>query len=302
MVGIGAMNLDQIYRVEKILNNGESVARNFKLSPGGSAANTICGLARLEVRTGFIGAVGNDKEGRIITKALAKEGVDTSRIKVKPKAKTGLSLCLSDKEGNRSLYLLPGANSLLGSDDMDLDYVNQAKLCHLSSFVNEAQLEAQKEIVRSLSPSIKLSLAPGAIYAGKGIKKLKPLLKRTDILLINRDEIEQLSQENWFSGAQSCLEIGCQVVVVTFGGGSKYAAYIFSSEEPQPIEAKPYKGKLIDTTGAGDAFAAGFLYGFLQGERLYQCGILAELVARFSLSKIGAREGLPSLAQLRQAW
>jgi ribokinase len=312
VIGIGAMNLDEIYQVENILDDGEAVVKEFKLSPGGSAANTICGLAKLGIRTGFIGAVGADREGKLLTKSLAKEGVDTSQVKVKPGAKTGLSICLSDENGKRSLYLLPGANSLLSLEDIDSDYLSQAKLCHLTSFVNESQLEMQEEIVKRLPPSVKLSLAPGAIYAAKGIDRLTPLLKRTNVLLINQSEIEQLTQENWQDGARRCFEKGCQVVAVTFGGGTKsgslknpmifqgekYAGYIFSSGEAYTIKTKPYKGKLIDATGAGDAFATGFLYGLLRGQGLDQCGHLGEMVARFSLAKIGAREGLPSLAQL----
>jgi len=145
VVGLGALNIDHIYKVERILDDGEAVVKEAALFPGGSAANTIYGLARLGVRTGFAGVVGDDAEGKILVQDFQKAGVDTSQIRVKAGVKTGSVLCLSDKRGKRSLYVIPGANNLLTMEDLDMDYINQARMLHISSFADDRQFKVLLE-------------------------------------------------------------------------------------------------------------------------------------------------------------
>jgi ribokinase len=95
VVGIGALNIDQIYRVERVLLDGEAPVDEPSTVPGGSAANTIYGLAKLGMRTGFIGAVGDDETGEILIEDFKGVGVEVSQIKFKERAKTGSVLCLS---------------------------------------------------------------------------------------------------------------------------------------------------------------------------------------------------------------
>ena len=304
VVGLGALNMDYLYQVERILDDGEAVVNESTSSPGGSAANTIYGLAKLGVNTGFIGVVGDDAEGEIMLEDFQKVGVDTSQIKIKPDAKTGSALCLSDRLGRRSLYVSPEANNLLTIDDLDLSYINQAKMLHVSSFVDDRQFKVLLELMNKLDPSIKISFAPGALYAAKGLAALTPILDRTYVLFINQNEIRQLTGEDFKAGAETCLKQGCHVVVVTLGKGTSYktvmaASYIRDAENEYIVE--PSNKNIIsalDTTGAGDAFATGFLYGLLNGKGFEECGRLGGLVAQFSIAKMGARQGLPTLVEL----
>ncbi|GAH42377.1 unnamed protein product, partial [marine sediment metagenome] len=201
------------------LDDGETVVSEAKSSPGGSAANTIYGLAKLGVSAGFTGVVGDDAEGKILIQDFQKAGVDTSQIRVKPGAKTGSVVCLSDRLGRRSLYVTPGANNLLTMDDLDLTHINQARMLHLSSFADDRQFKILLELMDGLDLSTKLSFAPGALYAKKGLKALAPILSKTHILFINRDEIKQLTGEDIINGAESCLKQGCSIIVVTLGKG-----------------------------------------------------------------------------------
>ena len=127
VIGLGALNIAHIYQVERILGDGEAVVNKAGFYPGGSAANTIYGLAKLRVNTGFAGVVGGDIEGKKSLHDFQKIGVNISQIKVKRGVKTGSTLCLSDSLGKRSLYVSPGANNLLTIDDLDSDYINQAR-------------------------------------------------------------------------------------------------------------------------------------------------------------------------------
>ena len=308
IMGLGALNIDHIYKVERILDDGEAVVEEAESFPGGSAANTIYGLAKLGISASFCGIVGDDEEGRILLQDFQGMGVDTSQIKVKPKAKTGSALCLSDKLGKRSLYVLPGANNLLTIDDLDSSYINQAGVLHLSSFADDRQFKVSLELIDKLDLSVKLSFAPGALYAIKGLKALAPILRRTYLLFINQDELRQLTGKNVIRGTESCLKQGCHNVVVTLGKGGKLGkaaavGYIRDAENEYVIEpASRDTGAEVDTTGAGDAFAAGFLYGLVKGKGLKECGRLGDIVAQFSISKMGARQGLPTLGELAQRY
>jgi len=312
VVGLGALNIDHMYRVERILDDGEAVVDEAESFPGGSAANTIYGLAKLGVNTGYIGVVGGDAEGKILLQDFQKVGVDTSQIRVKPEAKTGSVLCLSDRLGRRSLYVVPGANSLLTIDDLDLTYINQTKWLHLSSFADDRQFQVLFELMDKLASSVKLSFAPGVLHAIKEMTILSPILNRTHLLFVNQREIRHLTGEDVIAGAESCLKQGCRMVVVTLGKGMTLElghrtvtaiCYIRDAENEYAIE--PSSQDIIsevDATGAGDAFAAGFLYGLLKGKGLNQCGCLGDIVARFSLTKLGAREGSPTLIELAQRY
>ncbi len=315
VVGLGALNIDHLYRVERILGDGETVVKDSTLSPGGSSANTIYGLAKLGVNTGFAGAIGDDEEGKILLKSFQEVGVATSQIRVKPQTETGSVLCLSDSLGKRSLYVLPGANNLLTIEDLDVNYVNQAKMLHLSSFADDRQFTMLLELIDGLDLSTKVSFAPGALYASKGLKALAPILDRTHVLFINHNEIRQLTGQDVPAGAESCLKHGCEILVVTLSKGTKLElgretghritdaiCYIRDVGNEYVIEPPSQNVATIDTTGAGDAFATGFLYGLLNGKGLEECGRLGNIVAQFSISKIGARQGLSTLDELSQRY
>ena len=316
VVGLGALNMDYLFQVERILDDGEAVVNEATLSPGGSAANTIYGLAKLGLNTGFTGVIGNDAEGKVLLQDFQKVGVDVSQIRVKPQAKTGSVLCLSDRLGRRSLYVLPGANNLLTIDDLDLSYINQARILHLSSFADDRQFKVLLKLIDRLGSSIKVSFAPGALYATKGLNALTPILNRSHVLFINHNEIWQLTGEEVIAGAESCLRQGCHIVVVTLGRGMGLKlkkgishrtvtaiCYIRDAENEYAIEPDSRNTvSEVDTTGAGDAFTTGFLYGLLKGKGLEECGDLGDIAARFSVAKVGAREGLPNLKQLAQGY
>ena len=337
VIGFGALNIDELYRVQSVLLDDETPIKQHKTAPGGSAANTIYGLAKLGIDTGFVGTVGSDKAGRLLLQEFKSIGTDCSQIKIKKRTETGSVLGLTDSYGKRALYVAPGANSLLRKADLSSDYFAQAELIHLSSFVDDRQFELQKWVVSNLPPHVKISFTPGAIYTRKGLTALEPILSKIAILFANESEIEELTGTQFRAAARYFLNKGCQIVVITLGkkeyqpisksqltlefteekaisvhrintrvaNGNETKWYLFRSYVADTnneyfIETWAEYGK--DTTGAGDAFAAGFLYGLLSDKNLEECGHLGEIVAQFSISKIGAREGLPTLTELSQRY
>lgn len=294
VIGFGALNVDKLYKVNMIAREEEeSFVIDFKESPGGSAANTIVGLARLELKTGYIGKVAEDREGELLLKDFRKENVDTSGIIISRQGRSGVVMGYIDKKGERALYVDPGVNDWLEFKEINLEYASRAEFLHLTSFVGKKPFEAQKKLVKTLS-GVKVSFDPGALYARKSLTSLKPIIKRSFVMLPNENEIRLLTGKNYEEGSKMLIKEGVSVVAVKLG---ERGCYVTDGKESHLVE--PFEKELVDTTGAGDAFCAGFLYGLIKGRDLYQCGRLGNFVAARCISKMGARTGLPRLPDLK---
>ena len=288
VICFGALNVDKLYKVDRIASaDEESEILDFKEAPGGSAANTAVGLARLGVKTGFIGKVARDREGEMLIRSFIEEGVNIDGIVVAPHGRSGVVIGFVDKAGERALYVDPGVNDSLSLQEIDLDYASQADLLHLSSFVSEASFKVQKEVVRAL-PDIPVTIDPGMIYARKGLSELKPMIEKCLVFFPNEHEIRILTGKNYIEGSQILLKEGVKIVAVKLGSRG---CYVTDGKEQHMIE--PFKVKVVDSTGAGDAFCAGFIYGLIKNMTLRECGILGNFVASRTLMKMGARNGLP---------
>jgi ribokinase len=262
---------------------------------GGSAANTIVGLARLGCKVGFIGKVAMDREGRILVEDFRREGVDTKGVVRAKTGRSGTVMGFVDEKGDRALYVDPGVNDTLEFEEIDRMYASKTEFLHLTSFVGEKSFETQKKLVESLPENVKVSLDPGALYARKGIKQLSPIINRSFVAMPNAKEIELLTGErNYVKGAEKLLKMGVKVVAVKLGSRG---CYLTDGEESHHIEA--FKVPVVDTTGAGDAFCAGFLYGLINKKSLYECGRIGNFVASRCIMKMGARAGLPRLEDLK---
>lgn len=291
VIGFGALNVDTLLKVERIAGpEEESFIESYTESCGGSAANTIVGLARLGRKVGFIGKIAKDSEGKLQIDTFINEGVDIEGIIHSKKGKSGAALGFVDKKGARALYINPGENDTLESREINLEYISQTTFLHMSSFVGEKPFRAQKKIAGMLPKSIKLSLDPGALYAQRGFTAIEPLIRSAYVFMPNSIELEQLTGESDYrKGANIILEMGVQIVVVKLG---VKGCYITDGQEQVTVDSFPVK--TVDTTGAGDAFNAGFLYGLLnQKNNLYECGRLGNFVASKSITTNGARAGLP---------
>jgi len=294
VIGFGALNVDKIYRVPKIAREEEETfVYDFKEAPGGSAANAIVGLARFGLKTGFIGKVADDHEGQLLLDDFRREGVNTDGIVVTKEGRSGVVAAYVDKKGERALYVHPSVNDSLTIEEINLEYAKLATFLHLTS-VDEKPFQAQKKLVKELS-DVKVSLDPGEIYARKGLTELKPIIKRSFVVLPSEGELKMLTGKGWKEGAKTLLKEGVSIVAVKLG---KRGCYVTDGKEAHLIE--PFKVNVVDTTGAGDAFCAGFLYGLVKGQDLYQCGRLGNFVASRCITKVGARTGLPGLSDLKK--
>ena len=303
-IGWGAMNYDRSYVVDKIVEDGEQLIVSSVAQPGGSSANTIYGLAKLGFKSGFIGAIGSDEIGETLIRDLTKVRVDVQGVKTKKGQASGTTLCISDKSGKRSIYVDSGANKKLTARDLEVSYLQASDFIHISPFVDDQQFRLQVKVIKEITFKPKISFSPGIIYARKGMKQLIPILKKTYVLFINKEEIENLTGEKFADAAKSCIREGCRIVAVTLDKGIKRGKSLVMSYINEGGNEYYIESILKETasgtysTGAGDAFATGFLYGLVTNKEIYECAQLGEIVANFAFRDISARSGLPTLAAL----
>jgi ribokinase len=293
VVGFGAINLDKLFRVERIAAAGvESFIVGYDEAPGGSAANTIVGLARLGVRAGYIGKTAKDREGRVLLESFTAEGVDVQGVVVSKAGRSGVVMGFVDRAGERALYVDPGVNDTLRFDEIPIAYARDTAFLHVTSFVGETPFHAQKRLLDAV-PGVKLSFDPGELYMRKGITAMRPLLARSHIVFPNESELRLLTGLDFRAGAKALRAEGAEIVAVKLG---ERGCYVTNGGEEHTVDA--YRVEVVDTTGAGDAFCAGFLYGLIAGRDLYECGRLGNFVASRKIGRSGARAGLPTLAEV----
>ncbi len=292
-LGFGAINLDKICRVDEIVGSGqESFINDMILAPGGSAANTIVALAKLNLKTGYIGKVGCDEDGEFLINSFEKEYVNIEGIVKSHKGFSGQSLIFEDASGERQIYIYPGANDELQFEEVDCDYANNTKVLHLTSFVGIKPFKAQQKIIEKL-PNIMITFDPGDIYASKGLKTLKSLIEKSSIIFTNTskhiESMEIITNQEYKKASKFLIESGAEIVAIKLGSRG---CYVTDLNESYLIE--PYKVNPVSTTGAGDAFDAGFIYGHLKGKDIFYCGKFGNYIASRCITKPGARQGLPT--------
>lgn len=297
VIGFGALNVDKLYSVESIVSKDEeSFIKSETDTPGGSAANTIVGLSRLGCSTSIIGKIAEDEDGDLIEYHLAINGVYSNNLIYSETGSTGKCLGFVDDAGERCLYIDPGVNDEIKIGEINPLNVMRCKIMHYTSFVGDS-FNTQIELLDKLSKDCILSFDPGMLYVKKGFDELKPILERTDILLINESELRLLCNNNKDPVkdlAIGFLDLGIGTVVVKKGSEGVFA--ISNNEE---CEVEAFKCDVVDTTGAGDSFNSGFLYSFLKGYDLEKSCRIGNWVASKSIEGFGM-EKFPTLKDLEE--
>lgn len=314
IVGFGALNLDLIFEVDDL----KAVSTDkFRLEPGkelfgsdqefhslldllnrfgtlrsksggGSAANTMVALARMGFSARFIGKVGNDEEGDFLLKSL--KPVQTSLIR--RGQRSGVCLVVLDRHQDRFLFVQGNANSTLTIGEIDLDGLKDISWIHLTSFIGAPPFEAQKALLNHLGSSVKVSMDPGEIYAKKGLDQIRSLIKRCHVLFLTEREVRMLTDLDLFGGIKSLMGMGPSVLVCKKGN---QGSHVFTKERDFAVPA--IEAEVVDNTGAGDVYNAGFLAGFLLGRSLEESALFATTVASKSVTGYG-RDQYPTREDL----
>ncbi|MBA2848882.1 hypothetical protein G4V39_01350 [Thermosulfuriphilus ammonigenes] len=304
ILGCGALNLDFFYEVDdfaglpldltpgrEVWGSREEAQALIGWLPstslihkdgGGSAANTIFALSLLGFATIFLGRVGQDGEGEEVLSLFGEVG----RGLIERKGKTALCLSLIGPGRDRALFVSPNPEEGVPefSPPQGLAHV------HLSSFVSAAGLQGQIRLLKELSNQITVSIDPGEIYCRRGLESLLSLLRRANLVFLTSEELRLLSLS-----PRELLSLGPELVVVKKGAKG---AEVWKEDRVVPVPAVPVQS-VVDTTGAGDAFDAGFLAAWLKGEDIFRCGLAGARLAAISLTGYG-REGLRKAKRLRE--
>lgn len=297
VLAIGAALVDMVALIEKFPGIDEEVfVPKLELMGGGSAANFAIACARMGLKTGFIGKLGKDAFGNKLLEDFKLENVEINGITFSEEVPTGVCYAVVDKEGNRILYAFSGAANILQPDDLDEEYLKSFQIIHLASLKNLDPLIKAAELVQGEKPRVCLN--PGALIVDQGLKKVNPLLKLTDIFIGSQGEVKRLFQTEKLSVGIKNLLKRVEIAVITKGGEGS----LIATEEGQN-EIPAEQVQVVDTTGAGDAFSAGFIYGLLHYNfdptKLEICGKLGNKAAASCIQQVGARQGLLTKTEMK---
>jgi sugar/nucleoside kinase (ribokinase family) len=265
---------------------------------GGSAANTIAAIASLGGRCGFIGKVRNDQLGAIFRHDIVSLGIDFGGRPATDGLSTARCLILVTPDAHRTMNTFLGVSSELGPEDVDAAMVAAARITYLEGYLwdrpraKEAFVRAA-DIAHAAQRSVALSLSDPFCVNRHRDDFLTLIDQHVDILFANEDEVVSLYREHAFDGAMQRVRHHAPIAVLT---RSEKGAVVLSGEEVHVVDAEPVP-HVVDTTGAGDAYAAGFLWGLTRGLRLASCARVAAVCAAEVISHVGARPEV-SLAEL----
>ena len=261
---------------------------------GGSAANTLAGMASLGAKTAFIGKVANDELGRIFRHDLNAVGVKFDSTPSVLGAGTGRCLILVTPDGQRTMNTYLGAAGTLDQHDVDAGLLQAAKIYYTEGYMwNEPStkeaIRGGFKIAKDAGTKIAFSLSDAFCVEGHRAEFLAMIADDFDILFCNEAEAKALYPEKSFAEVLDTLQGQCEIVAVTCG---EQGSQILTKNERIHVAAVPV-AQLVDTTGAGDLYAAGFMYGLTNGLPLAECGRLGSACASDVITHLGARAQKP---------
>ncbi len=261
---------------------------------GGSGANTTVGVASLGGKAAFIGKVGNDQLGGIFRHDIRSAGVQFDIAPATSGTPTARSMILVTPDAERTMNTYLGACQELTPDDVDPHLIQRAKVTYMEGYLWDPPLAKQAflkaaRIAHDAGQEVSLTLSD-AFCVGRYLTEFQDLVKNhVDILFANTSEILALWQtEDWDEAVRLTRE-HCDLAALT---RSEKGSVIVTADEVHEIPAWPVD-QIVDLTGAGDLYAAGFLYGYTHGRDFVACGRIASLAAGEVISHLGARPEIP---------
>jgi sugar/nucleoside kinase (ribokinase family) len=282
----GAMNLIDAAMAEKLYG----VMGPGKEASGGSAGNTIAGIAMLGGKTAYIGKVADDQLGKIFTHDIRAAGVTYDTPPLTGGLPTARSLIFVTPDAQRTMQTFLGACTQLGPEDIHMGHITSSQVVYMEGYLwdlpraKQAMLDAA---MKAKDSGVKVSLTlSDAFCVGRFRDEFLELAEKyVDILFANESEILSLYQTDDFDTALQRVRNHCEIAALT---RSEKGSVVVNGDEVHIIDA--VKGvKVVDTTGAGDAYAAGFLYAFTQGLDLKTCGRLGGAMAAQVIAQYGPR-------------
>ncbi|PWE18337.1 adenosine kinase [Marinicauda salina] len=285
--GMTLIDEDRAKALYEVMGAGEEIS-------GGSAANTLAGVASLGGRGAYVGKVAADQLGEIFAHDLRAAGVDYDTAPLKGGPATARCLINVTPDAQRSMCTFLGASTMFSENDVDAERIRAATITYLEGYLFDreeakAAFVRAAEIAQAAGRKVSLTLSD-SFCVDRHRDSFRHLVKNhVDVLFANEDELKSLYETDDFDAALAQVRAETRVAAVT---RSEKGAVIVSGEETATVAAEPVD-KVRDTTGAGDLFAAGFLLGYARGAGLAECGRLGAIAAAEVISHVGARPQTP---------
>ncbi len=282
----GSMNHVDLNFAKDILKRSES----FKKSrvTGGSVANTINGLSKLNVNTGYIGKIGDDEFGRFFRDEMIKNGITPNLFT--GKQGTGTAICMISDDSERTFATYLGAAIELTKEDLILDLFKDHSYFFFEGYLvqNHELVEKSLQLAKQSGLKIAIDLSSFNVVE-ENLNFLKESIsKYVDIVFANEDEALSFTGEKDPEKAVLSISKFCNTAIVKIGSEGS----LIIDKKKIRYKIAPYKANPVDTTGAGDYYAAGFFYGLSKKLPVEKCGKIGSLIASKVVEVVGA--GLPN--------
>jgi sugar/nucleoside kinase (ribokinase family) len=286
----GSMNLIETDRAVQLY---QAMGSGIEMS-GGSAANTMTGISSFGGKAAYIGKVAPDDLGEVFAHDMRAVGVAFSGPAPRAEIPTGRCMILVTPDAQRTMNTYLGVSSTLGPDDVDDEVVAAGKVVFMEGYLfdrppaKEGYRKAAR-IAHANGGKVSLSLSDSFCVERHREDFFALVESQVDVLFANEDELKSLYQVDDFDDAVQAVRGHCEIAAITRG---KTGSVVIAGPELHVIDAHPCEN-VVDTTGAGDLYAAGFLFGLTNGFSLADCGRLGSIAASEVISHVGARPLTP---------
>ena len=297
---LGIFVADLTFRTDRMPRQGETVIGNsFKLGPGGKGSNQAVAARRAGAEIMFITKIGKDTFGDIAMKLYADEGINSEFIWEIPKIATGAAaIMVNEQSGENSIIVVPGAADALVPDDLD---DAESGIAECSFFM--ASLEVPIPVMQRGLEIAKRNNVPTILNPAPAVTLPNEVYVLCDYFTPNETEASFLAgipvetTEQASEAAQIFIERGVKTAVITLG---ENGVYVQNSEISQHVTAFNMGNKVLETTGAGDAFNGGFAYALAEGMELTEAVSYGSATAAISVTRLGTAPSMPYKTEIQE--
>ncbi len=291
---LGIFVADISFSGNKIPSTGETIlGDNYNIGPGGKGCNQAIAISRLGGKVNFISKLGNDDYGKLALDKLRKDNIDISNIIISNKHKTGVAGIHVDRNtGKNAITVVRGAPSSLTIQEIDTNLIKQSKILL-------TQLEIPIEVTLHCLRVAKEFGLINILNPAPACELSSDFFKLIDYFTPNETEAEFYTgvkinnKDDAKVSAKKLIDMGIKKVIITLGEKG-----LFYSDGKEEIYLEATSDKAVDTTGAGDAFNGGFSFALLKEKKIKECLEIANKVAGFSTTKLGAGDSMPNLKDI----
>lgn len=299
IVTVGQMVFDIVFKpVDRKPEPGECIVLDsLDFYTGGCTLNTSVVLAKLGVKVALIGQIGNDMAGRYLAGECRRLGIGTAGLKVRKDCGTTVGIVMVATNGERCFFYRPGATGKISLDTIDWRIIQKTDYVHIAGIMKLYSLDIPSLLKRLRKMGKVISMDVDYDSEGKWSARIEPYLKYLDVFMPSLDEARLITGKKTPEKiARSLIKSGVKTVVIKLG--EKGSFYMEDSGRSEYI--MPIKVKLVDATGAGDAFCGGFLARFSKGAGIRECCRWGNACGALTVTKMGASAGIENLKSVKR--